>query len=135
MVIGIPLQHPPRNAGRAHELFRIVALTIVFIFAGRSVAQQSATIRSSPRPTSKAPSPFQEAEILLRQGSVAEAKQKIEEQLKLDPSSVEGYNLLGIVYSSEKDYESALEAFQHALTLDPNSVRTHNNLGNVYFAQ
>jgi tetratricopeptide (TPR) repeat protein len=135
MVIGTPLQHPPRNAGRARERFRIVALTVAFVFAGRSVAQQSATTRSSPRQTSKAPSPFQEAEILLRQGSVAEAKQKIEEQLRLDPSSVEGYNLLGIVYSSEKDYDNALEALQHALTLDPNSLRTHNNLGNVYVAQ
>ena len=75
-----------------------------------------------------------EAEALLRQGSVEEAKQKIEEQLKLNPSSVEGYNLLGIVYSSEKDYDNALQTFQHALTLDPSSTRTHNNLGNVYVA-
>ena len=66
---------------------------------------------------------------------MAAAKQKIEEQLTLDPSSVEGYNLLGIVYSSEKDYDNALKSFQHALTLDPNSIRTHNNLGNVYVAQ
>ena len=76
-----------------------------------------------------------EAEALLRQGSVEEAKQKIEEQLKLNPSSVEGYNLLGIVYSSEKDYDNALQTFQHALTLDSNSTRTQNNLGNVYIAQ
>ncbi len=48
---------------------------------------------------------------------------------------MEGYNLLGIVYSSEKDYDNALEAFQHALKLDPNSARTHNNLGNLYVAQ
>jgi tetratricopeptide (TPR) repeat protein len=76
-----------------------------------------------------------EAETLLRQGSVEEAKRKIEEQRKLDPSSVEGYNLLGIVYSTEKDYQNALEAFQHALTLDPDSVRTHNNLANLYVTQ
>ena len=67
--------------------------------------------QSNPRPTSKTSSPFLEAETLLRQGSVAEAKQKIQEQLTLDPSSVEGYNLLGIVYSSEKDYDNALKHF------------------------
>src|SRR5882724_439525 len=135
MVIGTPLQYPPRNARRARDRFRILVLTVVFIFALSSAAQQSGTARTSPRPASKLPSPFLEAETLLRQGSVEEAKQKIEEQLKLNPSSVEGYNLLGIVYSGEKDYDNALEAFQHALTLDPNSARTHNNLANAYVAQ
>src|ERR1700687_3759325 len=137
MVIGTPVKHPHRNAGRRRVLSRILALTVVLTFAGRSAAQQSTPARagSNPRPTSKVSSPFLEAETLLRQGSVEEAKQKINEQLKLDPSSVEGYNLLGIVYSSEKDYDNALQAFQHALTLDPDSNRTHNNLGNVYVAQ
>ncbi len=49
--------------------------------------------------------------------------------------SVEGYNLLGIVYSSQKDYDNALEAFQHALKIDPNSTKTANNLGNLYVSQ
>ena len=31
-----------------------------------------------------------------------QAKEKIQEQLKLNPSSVEGYNLLGIIYSERK---------------------------------
>jgi tetratricopeptide (TPR) repeat protein len=135
MAIGSPLQPPPRNTGRRRERSRIIALTFIFILTGVSVAQQSTAVRSNPRLDSKVPSPFLEAETLLRQGSVEEAKQKIEEQLKLNPSSVEGYNLLGIVYSSEKDYDNALGALQHALTLDPDSTRTHNNLGNVYVAQ
>ena len=135
MVIGTLLQYSLRNACRRCLESRILALTFIFVFAAGSAAQQSASARSRPLPISKSPSPFLEAETLLRQGSVAEAKQKIEEQLKLNPSSVEGYNLLGIVYSSERDYEKALEALQHALTLDPHSIRTHNNLGNVYVAQ
>ncbi len=135
MVIGTPLQHPLRHARRRRPPSRILALILVFIFAAASAAQQPASTRNRPRTGSKSPSPFLQAETLLRQGSVAEAKQKIEEQLNLDPSSVEGYNLLGIVYSSEKDYDNALEALQHALTLDPSSVRTHNNLGNVYVAE
>lgn len=76
-----------------------------------------------------------EAETLLRQGSIAEAKRKIQEQLALHPDSVAGYNLLGIAYGSEKDYAGALQAFQHALKLDPRSTKTHNNLGNLYAAQ
>ncbi len=135
MVIGASFQQSVRNAVPGSGLLRIIALAAVFIFAGGSAAQQSAPARSASHPASKATSPFLEAETLLRQGSIAEAKQKIEEQLKLNPSSVEGYNLLGIVNSSEKDYAGAVDAFQHALKLDPNSSRTHNNLGNVYVAQ
>jgi Tfp pilus assembly protein PilF len=135
MVIGTPFQHPPRKADRRRPRSRVLALIIIFTFAAGSAAQQSAPARTNPRPTSSVPSPFVEAEALLRQGSVEEAKQKIEEQLKLNPSSVEGYNLLGIVYITEKDYDNALQTFQHALTLDSNSTRTQNNLGNVYIAQ
>jgi tetratricopeptide (TPR) repeat protein len=135
MVIGTPLQHPHRNAGCGPALSRILALTVIFILVGRSSSQQSTPSRNNARPTTNTSSPFLEAETLLRQGSVEEAKQRIEEQLRLNPSSVEGYNLLGIAYSSEKDYDNALKALQQALTLDPNSTRTRNNLGNLYVSQ
>ena len=135
MVIGASFQHSPGSVRRRPGLRRVLAFAVVFVLAAGSKAQQSHPVQSTARPPSKSASPFLEAETLLRQGSIAEAKVKIEEQLRLNPSSVEGYNLLGIVYSSEKDYDNALEAFQHALKLDPNSARTHNNLGNVYVAQ
>ena len=64
-----------------------------------------------------------------------QAKVKIQEELQRNPSSVEGYNLLGIIESDEQDYPNALAAFQNALKLAPNSAKTHNNLGNVYVAQ
>ena len=82
-----------------------------------------------------ASSPFAEAQSLLQQGSIADAKARIQEQLALHPSSVEGYNLLGIACTNEKDYDGALEAFHHALKLAPNSAKTRTNLGNVYVAQ
>ena len=135
MVRDASFQQSPGRERCRPGLCRILAFAVVFVLAAGSKAQQSPPVQSTARPTSKAASPFLEAETLLRSGSIAEAKAKIEEQLKLNPSSVEGYNLLGIVYGSEKDYDHALEAFQHALKLDPNSARTHNNLGNVYVAQ
>jgi len=135
MVIGASFQQSAGSMRRRPGLRCILAFAVVFVLAAGCKAQQSHPVQSAARPASKAPSPFLEAETLLRQGSIAEAKVKIEEQLKLNPSSVEGYNLLGIAYGSEKDYDHALEAFQHALQLDPNSARTHNNLGNVYVAQ
>jgi len=112
----------------------LVLVSAICYAAPQSIPGRDRVRSSAPGASSKSPSPFLEAEALLRQGSVDEAKKKIQEQLALNPS-VEGYNLLGIVYSSEKDYANALEAFQHALKIDPTSTKTCNNLGNLYVAQ
>jgi tetratricopeptide (TPR) repeat protein len=112
-------------------LLLILALTWV----GATAAAQQPRAATKGSRQSASPSPFAESEDLLRRGSIAEAKQKIEGQLALHPDSVAGFNLLAIVDSSEKDYAGALEAFQHALKLSPNSTKTRNNLGNLYVAQ
>ena len=98
-------------------------------------AQTSASAADPRAKKLSAPSRFADAEALIRQGQLQLAKSKIQEELNRDPSSVEGYNLLGIIYTAEKDYGNALEAFQHAAKLDPKSVKTRNNLGNTYVAQ
>ena len=130
MVFGTSFPHPPQLSLRG-----IFALILICHCAPASVAQGSASSRNRTEAASTIPSPFAEAEILLRQGSIAEAKNKIQEQLQLNPSSIEGYNLLGIACSSEQNFPNALDAFQHALKLAPNSTKTLNNLGNLYAAQ
>jgi tetratricopeptide (TPR) repeat protein len=125
----------PRSIGskRWLGLCGILGLVLSLTFSCRKAAAQEAGL--GPRNSSESASPFAEAETLLRQGSIEEAKQNIQEQLALHPNSVAGYNLLGIAYSSEKNYPGALEAFEHALKLSPNSTKTHNNIGNLYVAQ
>jgi len=135
MAIGASFQHPPRSAGSQSKLRGIVVLTATIIFSQGYAAQQSVPSQGNTRQSSKAQPPFLEAETLLRQGSIEEAKKKIREELERNPSSVEGYILLGIVYSDEKDYANALETFKYALKLDPSSTRARNNLGNVYVAE
>ena len=130
MVIGASFPHLSRL-----PLHGTLALTLIFNCASICEAQHAVPSRDKAQPSSTTPSPFLEAETLLRQGSIAEAKSKILEQLQLNPSSVEGYNLLGIIYSNEQDFSNALDAFQHALKLAPNSTKTLNSLGNVYAAQ
>ena len=98
-------------------------------------AQQTAPSRSNSRKLQNISPLLLEAEELLRQGSIDEAKKKVQEELQQNPSSVDGYNLLGIIYSDEKDDANALQAFQQALKLDPNSTRALNNLGNLYVTE
>ena len=75
-----------------------------------------------------------QAQALLEQGQTNDAKASVVDYLKTHPASVEGYNLLGIICGTARDYEGALDAFQHALKLDPSSTKSHNNLGNLYAA-
>ena len=78
---------------------------------------------------------FKEAESLLQEHRFAEARTAVLEQLQRHPSSVEGYNLLGIIQSNQQDSAGAIASFQKALQLNPRSLKSHVNLGNVYAAQ
>jgi tetratricopeptide (TPR) repeat protein len=106
---------------------------MLFVLPTGAAAQQTRPKKATQ--VTETLSPFLQAETLLGKGSLEEAKKETEAQLQLHPARPEGYNLLGAIYSTEKDYPRALEAFQHASRLEPNSAGTHNNLGNVYIAQ
>jgi tetratricopeptide (TPR) repeat protein len=113
----------------------IFAMLVTFFFPVALAAQQSTPRHASAKPSSKMSTLLQEAEALLNQGQVDEAKKKIQEEIQRDPASIEAYNLLGILYTGQQDYSSALDAFQHALKINPKSTRTGINLGNLYLAQ
>ncbi len=102
-----------------------LVLCAVLIQAATCLAQQKGSNSSKE---------FQEAEALVQQGRLYEAKTSAEQGLQANPSSIEGYNLLGIIDADQQDYPHAIEAFQRALKISPNSIKTHNNLGNVYVA-
>ena len=123
------------NRAGVRRRLQITLTSILIVALARVTAQQPKAASGHARASAQSSSPFLEAETLLSQGAIEQAKEKIQEQLALHPASIEGYNLLGIVSSSEHDYPSALEAFRRALRLDPNSTKTHNNLGNLYVAQ
>ena len=100
-------------------------LTLLLIGHARAGQQQNAKTASS----------FPQVEALLQQGHLEEAKIATLDELKRNPVSVDGYNLLGIIESNQQDYSNALAAFEKALQLNPNSPKTHNNLGNFYISQ
>ncbi|HZQ95538.1 MAG TPA: tetratricopeptide repeat protein, partial [Candidatus Sulfotelmatobacter sp.] len=103
--------------------------------SSRSFAQQPPPNTHAARQTAAAAPGLRQIEQLIQRGQLDEARNLIEDQLKRDPANVEAYNLLGIVFTNQKDYARALDAFQQALKIDPVSPSTHNNLGNLYVAQ
>src|ERR1700737_1248568 len=126
------LQHKRASA----SMQGILALSLIFLCATVQAPQQPAAKQSARKQSAKSTSPLlAEAEALLREGRVADAKSKIQEELLRNPANAEAYDLLGVACINEKDYPGALEAFQHALKLAPDSTRTRNSIGNVYVAQ
>ncbi len=130
-----------RTVGRRWMRNPVLALAMLSVLPCAAAAQQtnktSPTASAKPKAaqTPRPPSPFLQAETLLSQGLLDEAKKETLAQLQLHPSSSEGYKLLGIICVSQKDYVNAMEAFQHALKLEPASAGLHNDLGNVFMAQ
>ena len=89
---------------------------------------------ASPAQQTSGTSTLREAETLLSEHRLAEARTEALEQLKKHPS-VDAYNLVGIIESNQLDYQAAIDSFNQALRLNPRSTKTLNNLGNAYAAQ
>ncbi len=124
-----------RKANRGAGFLALLVLAAPAISSFGQTQPHSSLNGDTTRPPATVASPLQQAEELIQQGRFDEAKKLIEEQLHLNPSSVEAYNLEGIIYTDEKDYVRAIDAFQKALKLAPNSTKTHNTLGNLYVTQ
>jgi tetratricopeptide (TPR) repeat protein len=128
------MQSLRKRAGKEMRSVGVLGLWLICV-GGQSLPAQQTTAQTNTKQGASGSAEFAEAKTLLEQGSTAEAKTKIQEQLRKNPNSVEGYNLLGILYSREKDYPNAQEAFEHAVKLDPKSARSLNNLGDLYVAE
>lgn len=132
MSIGATVHQQPTSMGHRIPAIPLILLLLCAV-AGALVTQHST--ESAPQRRQLPASPvFARAETLIGEGKLDEAKANIEEQLRANPKSIEGYNLLGIVCASQKDYTAARNAFDKALSLDPASTKTRNNLGNLYVA-
>jgi tetratricopeptide (TPR) repeat protein len=123
---------------RSAMLLCVAALVMLFAVSIAWSSPQSAgpvSAKSQTAESAKSPAYLSQAETLLNQGALDDAKKETLQQIELHPSSAASYRLLGIICIGQKDFPSAMEAFEHALKLEPNSAGTRNDLGNVYLAQ
>jgi len=118
---------PQRFAITKARASTAIVVTLLGIFGARPGC-------AAPQPL-RAPTKFEQVEALIEQHRLQEARTAVLEAITINPASVEGYNLLGIVEGDLQDYSNSIAAFQKALELKPNSARTHINLGNVYVTQ
>jgi tetratricopeptide (TPR) repeat protein len=127
--------HSIGKRGWRPHLISAVVLFLTFSADPGFAAQQAAPDKQGKQSSSNLPSPFADAEALVREGKFEDAKSKIHEELLQHPDSAQGYALLGLLYTAEKNYPEALATFQQGLKLNPKSTGIRNDLGNLYVAQ
>ena len=71
-------------------------------------------------------------DYLIEVGRQSEGKAELERALQLDPLSAQVNHMLGVAFSSARDFNGAIQQYQKTLTLDPNSYFTMWTLGQVY---
>jgi tetratricopeptide (TPR) repeat protein len=113
---------------------RYQAISLILYLAAIPTTGISQEEAKSRQP-SAASERFVEATKLLQAGKADQARAGVLEGLKLDPSSIEGYNLLGMINCQQNNFGEAERAFRQALKLDPRSTQAHNNLGNCYLTE
>jgi tetratricopeptide (TPR) repeat protein len=123
-----------RKANRGAGFLALLVVALLAIYSFGQTQAHSPNRHATPSPAS-APAALQRAERLVQQGNLDEAQKIVDEQISLNPNSVEAYNLEGIICTAKQDSARAIEAFQHALKLAPSSTKPHNNLGNLYVTQ
>jgi tetratricopeptide (TPR) repeat protein len=127
--------YPGGRKAKARRLSTLLALVAISFATREAAAQQSAPTIPPAHSSSKTLSPFGDAEAFLQQGKLEEAKDRLQEELRQNPSKADGYGLLGLVYTAEKNYADALIAFQQGLKLNPKSTGIRNDMGNLYVLQ
>jgi Flp pilus assembly protein TadD len=78
---------------------------------------------------------YNSARVLIEAGKAKEALPRVEQILSQDPTSGEGYRLLGRTQYALGQVDEAVESYQQALSIDVNDVWAMNNLGLIFIQQ
>ncbi|MBU0581093.1 MAG: tetratricopeptide repeat protein, partial [Candidatus Margulisbacteria bacterium] len=73
-----------------------------------------------------------EAQDLYNQEKYKEAIEKIDQLIKIDNKSVEGYFNLGLIYAKMERRKLAIRAFERVLEIDPTLDEARINLASIY---
>ena len=130
--LGVVAANPRADHHGGMALMIAKCFRLLAAFLSLCVPASAQKPRPAPVPSAKE---FVTARKLLAEGNLDGALEAALAGLKSAPSSVEGYDLLGIIYMQQRNYDDAQRAFEHALSLNPRSAATHNNLANCYAQQ
>jgi serine/threonine protein kinase len=96
-------------------------------------------LANEPEDKSKIATPYAQALVggstSMLDTNPKQAESLLQKAIKLDPENAEAFFYLGKLYTSEKDYVKAIQAYDKAIDLDPSSPDAFFNLGFLYYAK
>ena len=105
----------------------------------KSAALFEQALANEPVDKSKIATPYAQA-LVGRSTSILDTKPKqaeslLQKAIELDPANAEAFYYLGKLYTSEKDYAKAIQAYDKAIDLAPSTPDAFFNLGFLYYAR
>jgi Tfp pilus assembly protein PilF len=78
---------------------------------------------------------FNQGVQFYNQREFSKSIQAYQKVIELDPTYIEAYNNLGIIYQERGDSNNAFEAYQKSVEINPRYEKGHNNLGILLFLE
>jgi tetratricopeptide (TPR) repeat protein/tRNA A-37 threonylcarbamoyl transferase component Bud32 len=105
----------------------------------KSAALFEQALANEPGDKSKITTPYAQA-LVGRSTSILDTKPKqaeslLQKAIELDPANAEAFYYLGKLYTSEKDYAKAIQAYDKTIDLAPSTPDAFFNLGFLYYAR
>ena len=75
---------------------------------------------------------IQHAVAAFKSGRILEAEDLTSKLIDSNPNVVFLYNLMGLILSSQKEVDKALEYYEKGIKIDPNFATIYNNLGLLF---
>jgi Flp pilus assembly protein TadD len=119
-------QHHMHTTGRTHTMRR-THKAILLLLAGLLSLLAMASCGET------ADNLLQRGKDRLEAGDYAEAVQRFEKALELEPDNVETLNKLGLAQYKLVQLEQAIETYTKALAIEPDNVDVMSNLGAAYY--
>lgn len=109
------------------KLAVVIAMLLLAGCAQQPTEDQSQENVSAPRVRAKIHSEL--ASGYYSRGQLGVALEEAKTSVQADPTFVDGYNILGVVYMELKEDDKAEASFKKGLEVDPNNSEANNNYG------
>ncbi|MCB2185747.1 MAG: tetratricopeptide repeat protein [Deltaproteobacteria bacterium] len=125
----LPTSPPKPQAPDAMALFAAAELQMDHGHAGQALSYLQQASAADPQ---SGYLHLEVAQVMVKLGKPKQAQAEALAAVKLNPDLLDGWQLLGGIYSSNREVSSAIDAFEKVLTLDPEQQEAKLFLGSLY---
>lgn len=113
---------------------RVIAETEKKMKREKALQPKVLTLEGQENARKKIAELLEKGNALVKEEQFAEAEKKFIEVLSFESQNLESYQALGEIYCAQKEWEHAVQVFEHLKKLTPNDAAVMHKLGEVYQA-